>query len=276
VYCPYNVFIAANSDILYIADTFNNRILKWLPGTTGGILIAGQDLGSNATQLSSPFGLCTDTNENVYVSGMTNARVQYFKNGSSVGRTIAGNGTSGSANNLLGYSIGVGVDLANNLYISDSSNARVMKWSPNATSGIRVAGTGVAGNATNQLNNPIFLYVEPTTGTLYIPNKNSHCITKWLPGSTNGTVVAGTCGISGSNTTLLNNPTCVTFDKYGNMYVVDYVNHGRVMIFPPNSSIGIPIITSGFSLAYSVAVDTHLNLYVADANNCVILKYMSL
>jgi hypothetical protein len=95
-------------------------------------------------------------------------------------------------------------------------------------------------------------------------------------GNSSGIVVAGTCGISGSNQTLLTNPICVTLDKNGNMYVVDAVGGGRVMMFCPNSLIGIPIITSGFTKAYGIAVDTHLNLYVSDNLGNYIMKYMLL
>jgi hypothetical protein len=70
----------------------------------------------------------------------------------------------------------------------------------------------------------------------------------------------------------LNVPKCVTFDKYENMYVIDQVNNGRVIMFYPNSLIGIPIITSGLSNPISIAVDTQLNLYVADWNNNRIVK----
>jgi hypothetical protein len=120
----------------------------------------------------------------------------------------------------------------------------------------------------NQLWTPTAFYVEPTTGTLYIPNQSSHCITKWLLESSSGIIVAGRCGISGSTDTLLTRPTCVTFDKYRNMYVID----GRVLMFCPNSLIGIPIVTSGINNPISIAIDTHLNLYMIMIGIIIIYK----
>ncbi len=115
------------------------------------LLAGGQGAGSNATQLNNPIEVCIDNNQNVFVADTDNYRIQYFNRGSPVGRTIAGNGTSGSTNNLFGQIFGLGVDLADNVYISDYNNQRVTKWSPNATYGVLVAGTGVQGNAANQL-----------------------------------------------------------------------------------------------------------------------------
>lgn len=251
--------------------------MKWVPGATSGTLIAGgQGPGSNATQLNMPREVCVDRNENLYVADGGNYRIQYFKNGSLLGFTRAGNTTSGSTDNLFGQIFGLGVDLEDNVYVSDYNNARVTQWAPNATSGVRVAGTGIQGDSANQLNVPTAFYIDPITSTLYIPNQGSHCITKWLPGSSSGIVAAGTCGISGSNETLLTSPKCVTFDKYGNMYVIDGVNGGRVLMYCPNSLIGIPIVTSGLNNPISIAVDTNLNMYVADWGGNQIMQYMLL
>ena len=212
----------------------------------------------------------------MYVADTNNFRVQYFTNGSLVGSTIPTNEIYASNGMALGIILGIGVDLRNIIYTSDYDNARVIEWAPSGGSGKQVAGTGVAGNATNQLYNPMGLYVDPTTSTLYIPNEGSHCVTKWFVGNSSGIVVAGTCGISGSDQTLLNNPKCVTLDKNGNMYVIDAVGGGRVMMFCPNSLIGIQIITRGFTNASGIAVDTNLNLYVSDSGSNRIMKYMLL
>lgn len=273
----YGLFIANGSDILYIADTGNNRILKWLPGDSSGILVAGgQGPGSNATQLEKPSKVCVDQNENIYVADLRNHRIQYFNRGSFTGQTIAGNSGFGPLVNPFGEIFGIGVDLANNVYTSEYDESRVIKWTPNSTLGSIVAGNGINGNLPVQLNFPTDFYVNPRTGTLFIPNQGSHCITKWSSGDIIGVTVAGTCGISGTNETLLTVPLDVTFDRFENMYVTDRANDGRVVMFPPNSPIGIPIITTGLNNPMSIAVDTHLNLYVSDYGHERIVKYILL
>ena len=268
----YGLFIADGSDVLYIADSGNNRILKWLPGDSGGILVAGgQGPGSNTTQLNGPKKVCVDVNENIYVADSVNHRVQYFNRGSLIGRTLVDN--TGYSIDSFGEMFGIGVDLANHFYVSEYDKSRVRKWTPGTTVGDLVAGNGTNGDSPLQLNIPTDFYVNPTTGTLFIPNQNGHCVTKWTPGNLIGVTVAGTCGISGSNETLLTTPLDVTFDRFENMYVADNANNGRIVMFLPNSLIGIPIITTGLNLPISIALDTHLNLYVSDYSHQRIIKY---
>lgn len=60
---------------LYIADTKNNRILRWRKGqTSGDVLIGG--IGSN--QLNSPKAIAFDRYNNLYVVDASNKRVQRF------------------------------------------------------------------------------------------------------------------------------------------------------------------------------------------------------
>ena len=208
------------------------------------------------------------------VSDKDNHRAQYFAGGSLVGRTLAGDGASGSASNRIGQAIGgIALDLNGNVYISEYDNSRVAKWAPNATYGTLAAGNGTQGNTPSQLNVPTGLYLDPVSNILYIASQGANCIVKWYPGASNGSTVAGTCGVFGTNATLLNSPKSVTFDKYGNMYVADQGSGGRIITFPPGSMIGRPIITSGLSNPMAVAVDKDLNLYVADYSNNRIVKY---
>ena len=272
---PYGIFIPPIEDVLYIADHGNHRILRWpLNASTATVVAGGQGPGSNATQLKGPAAVYVDLNGGVLVSDSWNYRAQYFANGSSIGRTVAGNGTQGSANTQIGDTIGgIALDSDNNVYISEYANSRVAKWAPNATYGVTVAGNGTPGDTSSQLHEPTGLFLDSVSDILYIASQSAHCIVKWLPGASSGTTVAGTCGVSGNNATLLTVPKSVTLDKYGNMYVADLSNGGRIISFSPNSLIGIPIITSGLNNPMGVAVDEDLNLYVADYNNDRIVKY---
>ena len=272
---PYSIYIPDFGDVLYIADTWNHRILRWpLNGTSSTIVAGGQGQGSNSMQLNTPSAVFVDKYGGILVTDEGNYRAQYFGNGSLIGRTVAGNGTQGSASTQIEDSIGgIALDSNNNVYISEDGNHRVSKWAPNATSGTTVAGDGTAGNIPSRLNSPTGLYLDPASNILYIASEWGHCIMKWVPGASTGSTVAGTCGVSGTNTTLLTKPKSVTFDKYGNMYVTDVSNSGRVICFSPGSMISTPIITSGLNIPMAVAFDKDLNLYVADSHNSRIVKY---
>ena len=273
----YDLFIGNNNNILYIADSSNNRIIKWLPGSSTGIVVAGgQGPGTNASQLRNPRQIYVDENDNFYVADSGNYRIQYFPNGSMLGQTVAGNGTRGAANNLLGEMLGLAVDLETNIYVSEYNNARIAQWSFKRTFGITVAGDGTQGDTLSQLNIPTSFYLDRDTKTLFVPSQAGHCIMKWIVGNSSGEVIAGKCGLAGTNESLLTSPTCVTLDKYQNMYVIDRVNSGRILMFCPNSAIGIVLVNNGLNNPISIAVDMNLNLYVSDWSNHRIVKYFLL
>ena len=51
---PYGITLDASGN-LYIADGFNNRIQKWIPGTTEGVTVAGGNgRGPAANQFNEP------------------------------------------------------------------------------------------------------------------------------------------------------------------------------------------------------------------------------
>ena len=83
------------SNNLYVADRYNNRIQKFLRGSTNGSTIAGDPNGLSGTALnyfSQPTGVYVDENENLYVSDFNNNRVVRWTPASLAGTIIAGNG----------------------------------------------------------------------------------------------------------------------------------------------------------------------------------------
>jgi sugar lactone lactonase YvrE len=67
------------SDNVYVADTNNNRIMRWLVGATSGTLIVGgRGAGSGSDQLNTPTDLQFDQYGNLYVADSGNNRVQKF------------------------------------------------------------------------------------------------------------------------------------------------------------------------------------------------------
>ena len=64
---------------VYVADTDNERIVRWPRGATSGTVIAGgYGQGSELNQLSSPTDLAFDLEGNLYVADDTNHRVLKF------------------------------------------------------------------------------------------------------------------------------------------------------------------------------------------------------
>jgi hypothetical protein len=83
------------SNTLYIADWSNHRVQKYLIGSSFGVTVAGQPTGvynSTSNFLYYPGDVAVDGNDNVYVADTYNNRIQFWKNGSSSGVTVAGTG----------------------------------------------------------------------------------------------------------------------------------------------------------------------------------------
>ncbi|CAF2108053.1 unnamed protein product, partial [Rotaria magnacalcarata] len=62
---------------LYVADTGNNRVMRWTQGAKQGTVIVG-GYGAGANQLNWPMGLSFDRHGNLYVADLSNHRVQRF------------------------------------------------------------------------------------------------------------------------------------------------------------------------------------------------------
>ncbi|CAF4403676.1 unnamed protein product [Rotaria magnacalcarata] len=275
------------SNTLYIADGFNNRVQAYSRGDSFGITVAGQENGtSNSTSdyLNFPSDVAVDSNGSVYVTDTFNYRVSLWTSGSSSGVIIAGTGISGSTNNTLDIVYGVARDPnSGTLYLSDTGNHRVMRYLSGASSGTVVAGGNGAGLSVTQLSNPIGLYFDSFTNSLIIANYGANNIVRWVIGSQNWTLVAGNMqGLSGTNSSELNQPTDVTLDPMGNIYVVDMGNN-RIQFYSNDQSDGTTIagVTSSngnnsllLNNAYSLALDNQLNLYVADTYNHRIQKFI--
>ncbi|CAF1250781.1 unnamed protein product, partial [Rotaria magnacalcarata] len=71
---------------VYVSDSWNNRVMKWVEGATEGIVVAGeQGRGSALTQLYYPNGLFVDTLGTLYVVDQVNQRVMRWTQGATQG-----------------------------------------------------------------------------------------------------------------------------------------------------------------------------------------------
>jgi len=151
-----------------------------------------------------------------------------------------------------------------------------MRFTLNSTVGVLVAGGNGPGINDTQLNGPRGLYFDSITNSLIIANHDSHNVVQWVIGASNWTLVAGNInGSSGNGQSALNSPWDVTLDPMGNIYVADTSNQ-RIQFFQASEMNGTTIAgvtgQSGISSTklnqpYSVALDSQLNLYVADTGN---------
>jgi sugar lactone lactonase YvrE len=186
---------------------------------------------------------------------------------------------------------GIALDLnTNTVYVSDGNNHRIMKYVVNSTVGILVAGGNGPGLSRTQLYNPRGLYFDSTTNSLIIANTGVHTVVRWVIGESNWTLVAGNFNGSatnvsasaGSGSNAFNGLFDVTSDPFGNVYVADRYNQ-RVQFFRAGELNGTTIAgitgvsgsnSTTLTEPLSVALDSQLNLYVADSVNNRVQKFL--
>ena len=200
-----------------------------------------------------------------------------------------GGDNSRASTALIANPYHVATDPQGNVLVSDSGNHRVRRIDSQGI--IRtIVGTGHPGFAGDgglaanaQLRNPRGIHVD-SNGTLYIVDAGNHRIRKV---HTSGTIatLAGT-GLAGFNgddrlatTAQLSNPSGVTTDQFGNVFIADSGNHRIRMISGDYISTVAGIGTGGFSgddgpaisasLQVPTAITTDLigNVYFADMLN---------
>jgi sugar lactone lactonase YvrE len=245
-----------SSGNLYVSEVNANRIRKVVPGASGSIAGASDEIIS----------------------------------------TVAGSGVAGSAGDgglataaQLRNPNGVSVDASGNLYIADVNNQRVRKVD---LEGIitTFAGTGVAGfngddiQATSaQLNGPRTISVD-ASGSLYIADFNNNRVRKVNASGMITTIVGtGTRGFSGDDglatAAQLNGPNGINIDPLGNLYISETLGQhirkvdttGTITTFAggglPQLGDGGPATAAQFDPTSGVAFDASGNLYIADFNN---------
>lgn len=172
---------------------------------------------------------------------------------------------------------GIVIDETNQrLYISDANNHRIVSYQLMTNQSSIIAGGNGRGMNRTQLNDPRGLYFDSLTNSLLIANAGAHNIVQWAIGESNWTLVVGSVnGMSGNDSKSLYGPWDVTLDRFRNVYVVDRYN-SRVQFFLFGQTNGTTIAgktdvmgssAATFDTPLSIALDSQLNVYIADAWN---------
>lgn len=276
---------------LYVADSFNNRILGWndvatfTDGAPADLVIGQPDFFSNAANegggstsstthsLGDPVGVAVDSSSNLYVADGGNNRVLEFaapfagcgslpcvdSADATVVIGIQGTSTANCAGTPSAMTLcgpgSVALDSNNNLYVADTTDNRVLEFlAPLSSNEAASVVWGQGGSFTsNDRNNPSDSPSTPTANSLYLPEG-------------------------------------VALDKSNNLYISDFLNN-RVLEFnetanPANNTTANTVFgqssftnngagggTTGLTEPRQVTVDQSGNLYIADWGNSRVLEY---
>lgn len=195
---PHSVVANASGDI-YVSDGANHRIVKYNQTsgqftTLAGLLGVGGT--NNGTGINARFGLpqgMIAARGGLVVADYTNHLIRYVGfNG--VVTNIAGAPTlSGNVNAVGGaarfrYPVGLAADSSGNIFVADTKNNAIRKIDPN----------DVVTTAVSNLWEPAAVVVG-ATNELWVADTRNHVIRVVPPGSGQGTIVAGSYRVAGTN-----------------------------------------------------------------------------
>jgi uncharacterized protein (TIGR03437 family) len=279
---PFGLAVDPTNGNLYIADTGDNRVLRYVSpfdnptriepdAVYGQASFTTRTPGSiSPTAMNTPRGLTVDSAGNLWVSDTGNHRVLRFAaatlNSAApvAADTVIGQKDffSGGANangnvSALAFDtpIGLAFDSSGNLYVADFRNARVLRFqAPLGAAAGNPAANGVWGQ--------------------------SNFASKGVPQQPSASSIAG--------------PQAIAIDGAGNLYVTD-LGDNRVLVFPLGTSLGATaksvigqsdFVTSTpntgvaplaspntLSGVTDVKVDPSGNIFVADTGNNRVLQF---
>ena len=298
-----NYFIGAISsgcDVCY-----DNQVLKISPQGTVSVLAGTHDYGFSgdggpaiSAKIGSVSSVAMDSKGNLYIVdgadfqsyGITvhNNAIRMV-NPAGVITTIAGSAAPGfsgdggpAAAAKLNSPSAIAIDAAGNIYIADTRNHRIRKINSSGTistfAGNGTPGySGDAGSAVNaQLNAPQSITVDSAANNVYIADTTNNVVRVV---DSNGIIrtVAGNEGRATAQTVGLYDPTGLTFDSNGNLYIADA---GRIRCLAPDGTVATIAGTGGdgctaitcqaqdahFDNQAGMAVDSTGNIYATNGS----------
>jgi len=261
---PHGLYVDDN-EIIYVADTYNDRIVEWYPGATSGQVVAGGNgQGKRMDQLNWPTDVIVDKKiGGLLICDRGNERiVRWFRQKSMLQEILV--------TNVACWSITMGD--RGGLYVFDSWEDRVRRWYPKPYDGRAIVARNILEDGPSH-----FLFLQELfydrNQPVYLSENGSTRIMKWVHNVNKGVVVNSS---QNQVTDLLrmSYPQGLVVDKLGTIYVADKENH-RIIRWTKEATRGSVIVGGNGKRGqpnqlhdpYGLSFDQFGNLYVVDTGN---------
>lgn len=252
-----------------------------------------------ASRYKTPFGICRDKNENLYIADAGNNCIRKITPAGIV-TTLAGTGTAGyldgpNASAQFNSPTGVCADDSGNVYVADFQNHRIRKISVLGMV-TTIAGNGTIGYVDGNAGIAQFDYprgiCRNKKGHLFVGDSWNHRIRKIANGvvttyagggSAMGVSSVGSHKDAKDTAARFYTPAGLAIDKTGNVYVADAYNHrirkidttGQVTTVAGSGAIGVgnggyangAIATASLNTPTEAYVDSTGKIYIGDTFN---------
>jgi len=237
---PRSFFIDTDQSF-YIADTRNNRVVRWIPGASQGEIVAGNNTaGSGNDQLDNVQSVVVKKDGTMFIcDGYRNFRVMRWYKDAKQGQTIIENiecqllaldnqeslyimtrssvikwnGNETIISNDSAKFGGIFIDKNQSIYLSDQYNKYVLKYPMGVKEPIIAAENVTAGNGTSQLSDPLSVFVDQMENIYVLDygNTGNARIVRWLNGSSSGSVIIDK----------IYSPLDFSIGLHGNLYLLE-------------------------------------------------------
>ncbi|MBN2516916.1 MAG: hypothetical protein JXC33_12900 [Deltaproteobacteria bacterium] len=258
-YLPYGIAADA-AGIVYVADTYNNRIQMF--DVNGTYVRSWGQKGTGQGDLIVPYDVAVDGQGNVYVADTYNFRVQKFD---STGKFILQWGRKGKGNGEFAFLSGIATGPEGRVYTTDAKMHRIQVFD---NEGQYLQTWGRPGKDNGSFVVPMGITVDDQ-GNVYVADSKMRRVQKF--DSSGRFLIA----ITDSRFVY---PIDVAVDKNsGNLFVLDGASHNFWEVSPTGGIFrsfgGAGSNNAQFIKPYGLCTDAAGNVFVADSGNSRIQKF---
>lgn len=253
----------APGDVVYVADTGNDRIVKYADdGAT--YLFSWGTTGTGPGQFDGPTDVAVNSEGFVYVVDSGNHRVQVFdEEGDFLGQW----GEFGTADGEFLEPHSIAIDIVDEVYVTDSQQHRVQQFTDTGTF---ILDWGSFGIGDFEFNAPTGITADRGSD-VFVSDTGNDRITHY---TSDGLNLLNDWDADRDRTVVLESPASVAVDNIGNVIVADSGND-RIVVFSRDGNLALDVWggSDNFDGLADLVVSDDFELFVLDSSHHRVIRY---